>query len=79
MDERIRELVTEEQRRITLLRTGTLAERLAKYTDTPENGAMVTDDRLVKGFDPKIHILLPIPLTEIQLNKDAELEQNYGY
>lgn len=79
LDERIRELVTEEQRRITLLRTGTLAERLAKYTDTPENGAMVTDDRLVKGFDPKIHILLPIPLTEIQLNKDAELEQNYGY
>lgn len=79
LDERIRELITEEQRRMTLVRTGTLAERLVKYTDSSKNGAMVTEDRLVKGFDPDIHTLLPIPLTEIQLNKDAELKQNPGY
>lgn len=79
LDERIRELITEEQRRITLVRTGTLADRIAKYSDSPKNGAKVTEDRLVQGFDPKVHILLPIPLTEIQLNKDAKIEQNYGY
>ena len=27
----------------------------------------------------KLNVLLPIPLTEIQLNKDAKLEQNQGY
>lgn len=79
LDERIRELITEEQRRMTLMRTNTLADRLNKYTDKAENGAKVTSDRLVTGFDPDTHILLPIPLTEIQLNKDAKLEQNPGY
>lgn len=79
LDERIRELIAEEQRRVTLVRTGTLADRIEKYSDKPENGAMITDDRLIKGFDPETHILLPIPLTEIQLNKDAELKQNPGY
>ena len=76
LDERIRELVTEEQRRITLLRTNTLAERLEKYTD---KGAGVDPGRMVSGFDSDTHLLLPIPLSEIQLNKDAKLEQNPGY
>lgn len=76
LDERVRELITEEQRRITLVRTGTLEERLNKYTD---KGSLVRSTDLVEGFDASIHTLLPIPLTEIQLNKDAVLEQNPGY
>jgi hypothetical protein len=32
----------------------------------------------VQGIADK-HLLLPIPLNEIQLNKDAVLQQNPGY
>ncbi|WP_183561519.1 RagB/SusD family nutrient uptake outer membrane protein [Mucilaginibacter sp. SP1R1] len=66
LDERVRELVAEENRRMTLMRTGTLLER-------------------VQGRGQKItgitshNLLLPIPQTEIDLNKDAKLEQNPGY
>lgn len=76
LDERARELISEENRRYTLVRTGTLAERWEKYHD---QGPKVPENKLSTGFDPKVHILLPIPLTEIQLNKDATIEQNYGY
>ncbi len=76
LDERARELFSEENRRYTLVRTGTLAERWEKYHD---KGPKVPENKLSTGFDPKVHILLPIPLTEIQLNKDATIEQNFGY
>ena len=76
LDERIRELVAEENRRFTLMRTGELANRVnmmvSKWAETADN-------KKLKGFDAKKHILLPIPLTETQLNKDAVLEQNPGY
>ena len=76
LDERIRELVSEENRRMTLVRTGKLAERWEKYHD---RGDKVPENKLSSGFDAAKHILLPIPLSEIQLNKDAELKQNPGY
>lgn len=65
LDERIRELVAEENRRMTLMRTGTLVSRASR-------GMKIT------GVSSK-HLLLPIPKTEIELNKDAVLEQNPGY
>jgi len=76
LDERIRELVGEENRRFTLMRTGKLAERVQMMVKQyPET----TESKSIRGFDASKHILLPIPLTEIQLNKDAELTQNPGY
>lgn len=75
LDERVRELIAEENRRATLVRTNTLKERLALNGDklpyAPEN-------KVITGFQD-YNVLLPIPLTEIQLNKDAKLEQNQGY
>ena len=66
LDERVRELIAEENRRMTLMRTKTLLSRVQgrgmKITGLTEN-----------------HLLLPIPELEIQLNKDAALEQNPGY
>lgn len=76
LDERIRELVGEENRRFTLMRTGELANRVnMMVTKWPEG----TDSKKISGFNASIHTLLPIPLTEIQLNKDADLKQNPGY
>lgn len=76
LDERIREMVGEENRRFTLMRTGELANRVnmmvTKWQETAAN-------KKLTGFDATKHILLPIPLTEIQLNKDAELTQNPKY
>jgi gamma-glutamylcyclotransferase (GGCT)/AIG2-like uncharacterized protein YtfP len=66
LDERARELIGEENRRMTLMRTGTLVNRVAG------RGLKIT------GLTAK-NLLLPIPLSEIQLNKDAVLEQNPGY
>ena len=76
LDERIRELVGEENRRYTLCRTGKLAERVKMMMDKwPET----TQSKAITGFDASKHTLLPIPLSEIQLNKDADLQQNPGY
>jgi len=77
LDERIRELVGEENRRFTLMRTGELGNRV-RMMMTPK-WAESTPEKAIEGFDEKKHILLPIPLTEIQLNKDAELTQTPGY
>jgi starch-binding outer membrane protein, SusD/RagB family len=66
LDERARELIGEENRRMTLMRTGTLVNRVVG------RGLKIT------GLSAK-HLLLPIPKTEIELNKDAVLEQNPGY
>ena len=76
LDERIRELVGEENRRYTLCRTGKLAERVKMMMD---KWAESTASKAISGFDASKHTLLPIPLSEIQLNKDANLEQNPGY
>lgn len=67
LDERIRELVGEEQRRFTLLRTGKLIERVKQYnsytaTDMNEN-----------------YLLWPIPQTIIDSNTGAEFPQNPGW
>lgn len=67
LDERARELVYEEQRRITLHRTGKLVERVRMYND------LNADD--IEDF----HDLWPIPASEIEANKDATLEQNPQY
>lgn len=75
LDERARELLAEENRRMTLVRTGMLDKRI------PMNGDAVPGapaDKVITGFQD-FNALLPIPLTEIQLNKDAELKQNPGY
>jgi starch-binding outer membrane protein, SusD/RagB family len=71
LDERVRELFAEENRRITLIRTGTLIDRAKLNTDSSIKGA-------ISGLDSRI-MLLPIPLSEIQRNKDVEWEQNPGY
>lgn len=67
LDERARELIFEEDRRITLSRMGKLVERVRKYN--PLNKPNIQD----------FHALFPIPFSEIEANKDAKLEQNPGY
>jgi starch-binding outer membrane protein, SusD/RagB family len=67
LDERTRELIGEENRRMTLVRTGTLIDRIKRLN-------YVTNSN-VQDFN----ILLPIPQSEIDLNKDGDLEQNPGY
>ena len=70
LDERVRELLAEENRRMTLMRTGTLVTRtLAHNTQTVNPVVGLTDKNM----------LMPIPQSEIDLNKDAKLEQNPGY
>jgi hypothetical protein len=67
LDERARELIGEEQRRLTLVRTGTLIDRATRL-----NGASIT------GLTTK-NLLLPIPQSTIDLNVGAQLGQNPGY
>lgn len=76
LDERARELLGEENRRMTLVRTGTLVERATRLNGTAPlaGGAIETTNGLQSH-----NILLPIPQSEIDLNKDAQLEQNPGY
>jgi starch-binding outer membrane protein, SusD/RagB family len=71
LDERVRELVGEENRRMTLMRTGKLVERALRYNSVSPLNQM-------SGISDK-NLLLPIPQSEINLNKDAVLEQNPGY
>ena len=72
LDERARELVGEENRRMTLMRTGTLVDRALRLNHDAGAPNQIT------GLTTT-NLLLPIPLSEIQLNKDAVLEQNPGY
>ncbi|WP_029279244.1 RagB/SusD family nutrient uptake outer membrane protein [Pedobacter borealis] len=67
LDERCRELIGEEDRRTTLMRTGTLVERVQKYNPTSAGSIKATN------------MLLPIPQSEIDVNKGAVLTQNPGY
>lgn len=71
LDERARELVGEENRRMTLMRTGTLVDRATRLN--------ANDAQHPTTGISSFNLLLPIPLSEIQLNKDAVLEQNPGY
>jgi len=71
LDERARELFAEENRRMTLMRTGKLIERAKLNTESTIKGT-------ISGLDPRI-LLFPIPLSEIQRNKDVEWENNPGY
>lgn len=70
LDERIRELYAEEMRMIVLLRTNKLVERTKKYHDNP----------LLPGANIQEHNKLwPIPQSQIDLNYDADFDQNPGY
>jgi len=71
LDERARELIGEENRRMTLMRTGTLVTRATNL-----NSVSVVNP--LNGLS-KTNLLLPIPQNEIYLNKDAVLTQNPGY
>jgi hypothetical protein len=71
LDERARELVGEENRRLTLMRTGTLVDRATRLN----SGSVLYP---LNGLT-KTNLLLPIPQQEINLNKDAVLQQNPGY
>lgn len=75
LDERARELVGEENRRMTLMRTGMLAKRALRLNQDPNCPKPLAGLDSVNFKKP----LLPIPQTEIDLNKDAKLEQNPGY
>lgn len=74
LDERARELIAEENRRMTLVRTGKLKDRIALNTDAGPSNKIIT------GFKD-YNALLPIPLSEIQLNNKTgdSLKQNTGY
>lgn len=73
LDERARELVTEEDRRETLMRTGKLIERTRKYNRIASG---VRDG--VPGIQD-YHILLPFPQIVIDANVGNVLQQNPGY
>ena len=76
LDERARELLAEENRRMTLVRTGTLVERAKRLNGTsPLAGGAIETTNGIQDYN----VLLPIPQSEIDLNKDAVLEQNPGY
>jgi len=81
LDERARELVGEENRRMTLMRVGQAAgvNMLAKRALRLNNDANCPHP--IAGLDSTSvnKILLPIPQSEIDLNKGAKLEQNAGY
>jgi starch-binding outer membrane protein, SusD/RagB family len=77
LDERVRELVGEENRRLTLMRTGTLVDRIKSRNPPVGNSAIdVTGISVLEGG---AKLLLPIPQSERDLNKDADLKQNTGY
>ncbi|MBE9598571.1 RagB/SusD family nutrient uptake outer membrane protein [Pedobacter sp. MC2016-24] len=67
LDERIRELVGEESRRFTLVRTKKLVDRVKLYNNAIKD--KVNDN----------HILWPIPQSIRDANRDAPFPQNPGY
>jgi hypothetical protein len=69
LDERARELMTEEPRRRTLIRMGLLVERVRKYDIVASSRTSVQD----------FHKFYPIPQSAIDANTGAELKQNDGY
>lgn len=73
LDERARELVTEEHRRHTLVRTGKLIERTRKY-----NHIASGERNGIPGIQD-FHVLLPFPQKIIDTNVGHKMDQNYGY
>jgi hypothetical protein len=69
LDERARELITEEPRRRTLMRMGKLVERVRKYNMRESTRTSIQEK----------HELFPIPQTAIDANFSVKLEQNPGY
>lgn len=69
LDERARELITEEPRRRTLARMGKLVERVRKYSIRAITRNSIAD----------YHQWWPIPQSAIDANISSELEQNDGY
>ncbi|MDQ6480155.1 RagB/SusD family nutrient uptake outer membrane protein [Dyadobacter sp. LHD-138] len=67
LDERMRELYSEEFRMVTLTRMGKLYDRTKKYNE--KSGLSIE----------QYHNLWPIPFTEINRNVYAKIEQNPGY
>jgi hypothetical protein len=70
LDERARELLAEENRRMTLARTGKLAERVLNL-----NSSYQGQGASIKPYN----MLMPIPQSEIDLNRGAKLDQNPNY
>jgi len=70
LDERARELYSEEFRLITLLRLGKLVERVRKYNNDPFIHGLNIQD---------YNNLWPIPQDFIDLNIDVKIAQNPGY
>lgn len=69
LDERARELIVEEPRRRTLVRTGTLVDRVRRFNMRASTRNSIQD----------IHRWYPIPQRAIDANIGATLEQNPGY
>jgi hypothetical protein len=69
LDERARELTTEEPRRRTLARMGKLVERVRKYNLLEQTRTTIQDK----------HEFFPIPQSAIDANFGSKLEQNPGY
>lgn len=67
LDERARELVVEESRRLTLSRMGKLVEQVQEYN--PHSGSSIQE----------YHSVYPLPQSAIDANTGATLEQNEGY
>lgn len=67
LDERSRELFSEEERRYTLVRTGKLLERVRLYNVIAKNKIADRD------------VLLPIPQSVINANLSKPMAQNPGY
>lgn len=67
LDERARELMVEEPRRLTLARLGLLDDRIKKYN--PVSAPTIQE----------FHNLWPIPQSEIDANQEASIVQNPGY
>jgi len=67
LDERIRELIGEESRRFTLLRTNKLIERVQAHNTA------------IKDKITTNHLLWPIPQAIVDANRDVKFPQNPGY
>jgi hypothetical protein len=67
LDERARELLGEELRRLTLVRTGTLIDRVKRLN--PKSSLTIQD----------FNVLWPVPQAVIDANQGAEFKQNPGY
>ncbi|HBE39671.1 MAG TPA: RagB/SusD family nutrient uptake outer membrane protein [Bacteroidales bacterium] len=70
LDERVRELYMEEERLIVLMRMGKLIDRVRRYCDNPLTPAANIQDH---------NTVLPIPQSQIDLNRAVQWQQNPGY